>query len=217
MNHAINISECSVSSQVPSRRKSTTAWIRRVLVALAVVSATNAHAHSGAGAVGGFVSGFTHPLLGADHIVAMVAVGLWGAFLGRNAAWLLPVIFPAVMAFGGALGVLGVPVPAIETGIAVSGIVLGGAVLFASKPPLWVAGLIVGIFAIFHGHAHGTELPESASPLTYSMGFVIATGLLHLAGIGLGELSRWPWGTVAVRAGGGVIACVGLGFLLHVF
>ncbi len=187
------------------------------MVAVIVASTTNAHAHSGAGAVGGFVSGFTHPLLGADHIVAMVAVGLWGAFLGRKAAWLLPVIFPTVMAFGGALGVLGVPVPAIETGIAVSGIVLGGMVLLASKPPLWLAALIVGTFAIFHGHAHGTELPESASPLTYSMGFVIATGLLHLAGIGLGELSRWPWGTVAVRAGGGVIACVGLGFLLHVF
>lgn len=182
-----------------------------------VAGATNAQAHSGSGAVGGFVSGFTHPLLGADHIVAMVAVGLWGAFLGRKAAWLLPVVFPTVMAFGGALGVFGIPVPAIETGIAVSGIVLGSMVLLASKPPLWVAASLVGIFAIFHGHAHGTELPESASPLTYSMGFVIATGLLHLAGTGLGEISRWPWGTVVVRAGGGVIACVGLGFLLHVF
>ncbi len=216
MNH-LSTSESSSPLHHFSRRPSAGVWVRCILAALMVAGATNAQAHSGAEAVGGFVSGFTHPLLGADHIVAMVAVGLWGAFLGRKAAWLLPVVFPTVMAFGGALGVFGIPVPAIETGIAVSGIVLGSMVLLASKPPLWVAASLVGIFAIFHGHAHGTELPESASPLTYSMGFVIATGLLHLAGIGLGEISRWPWGTVVVRAGGGVIACVGLGFLLHVF
>jgi urease accessory protein len=177
----------------------------------------SAHAHSGEGAVGGFISGFTHPLFGADHIVAMVAVGLWGAFLGAPAVWLLPVVFPAVMAFGGALGVIGVPIPAIETGIALSGVVLGLMVLFAARPPLKVAAVLVGIFAIFHGHAHGTELPSAASPLTYSIGFVLSTGLLHLAGISLGLLTRWPWGQMAVRAGGAIIACVGLGFLMHWF
>lgn len=182
--------------------------------AFAAVS-SSAHAHSGEGAVGGFVSGFVHPLFGVDHIVAMVAVGLWGAFLGAPAVWLLPVVFPAVMAFGGALGVLGVPVPAIETGIALSGVVLGLMVLFAARPPIKVAALLVGFFAVFHGHAHGTELPSAASPLTYSIGFVVSTGLLHLGGIGFGLLTRWPWGRVLVRAGGAAIACVGFGFLVR--
>jgi len=184
---------------------------------LFLVATASAQAHSEGGEAGGFISGFTHPLFGADHIVAMVAVGLWGAFLGTPAVWLLPVIFPTVMAFGGALGVMGVPLPAIETGIALSGIVLGMMVLLASKPPIWVAAVLVGIFAIFHGHAHGTELPNSANPMTYSIGFVISTGLLHLSGIALGFLTRFPWGIPVVRGCGGVIACVGLGFLLHWF
>ena len=143
----------------------------------------------------------------------MVAVGLWGAFLGPPAIWLLPVTFPLVMALGGALGVAGVPLPGIETGIAASALVIGLAVLLALRPPLVVAAVIVGFFAIFHGHAHGTEMPQAASPLAYAAGFVIATGLLHLAGISLGLLTRWPPGAVAVRAFGAVIALAGLGFL----
>jgi urease accessory protein len=169
-------------------------------------------AHQG-GVIGGFASGFTHPILGWDHVIAMVAVGLWGAFLGMPAIWVLPVVFPLVMAFGGALGVMGVPVPSIETGIAVSSIVLGLMVAFAVRPPIWIAAVIVGAFAIFHGHAHGTELPGAANPITYSLGFVIATGLLHLLGIGFGLLVRWPLGKLAVRTGGGVIAMLGVGFL----
>ncbi len=163
---------------------------------------------------GGFASGFMHPILGLDHVVAMVAVGLWGAFLGKPAIWILPIVFPLVMAFGGALGVAGVDIPYIETGIALSGIVIGLAVLFMARPPIWIAAIIVGAFAIFHGHAHGTELPNSANPLVFSIGFVTATGLLHLAGIAIGELTRWAWGTMVVRASGGVIALIGLGFLL---
>jgi urease accessory protein len=194
------------------RRWSTLAFF--AACSLAAVS-SSAQAHSGEGAVGGFVSGFMHPLFGADHIVAMVAVGLWGAFLGAPAVWLLPVVFPAVMAFGGALGVLGVHVPAIETGIALSGVVLGLMVLFAARPPIKVAASLVGLFAIFHGHAHGTELPSAASPLTYSIGFVVSTGLLHLGGIGFGLLTRWPWGRVLVRAAGAAIACVGFAFLMN--
>jgi hypothetical protein len=116
------------------------------------------------------VAGFLHPLSGLDHIVAMVAVGLWGAILGAPALWLLPVVFPMVMAFGGALGVLGVPVPAVEAGIALSGIVLGLMVACSVRPPLWVASLLVACFAIFHGYAHGTELPDSANPLTFASG-----------------------------------------------
>lgn len=188
---------------------------RSIAMLLLFFGATSvAFAHSdAAGMAGGFISGFSHPLGGLDHIVAMVAVGLWGAFLGRPAIWLLPIVFPLVMTLGGVLGVAGIPVPQVETGIALSGLVLGLMVLLAVRPPLWVAAVLVGAFAIFHGHAHGTELPEAASPLAYSAGFVIATGLLHLGGILLGELSRWSWGAMAVRAGGAVIALVGVGFL----
>ena len=172
-----------------------------------------ASAHTEGGAVGGFISGFKHPVTGLDHIVAMVAVGLWGAFLGGRAMWLLPVVFPVVMAFGGALGVMGVPIPFVEKGIALSGIILGLMVAFAARPSLKYAAIIVGIFAIFHGHAHGTELPTAANPMTYAVGFVISTGLLHLSGIALGLLTRWPWGKVVVRIGGAAIALIGVGFL----
>lgn len=172
-----------------------------------------AGAHTETGVVGGLFSGFKHPLTGLDHMVAMFAVGLWGAFLGTRAMWTLPVVFPVVMALGGAAGVLGVPLPAVETCIALSAIVLGVMVASGARPPLWVAAVVVGFFAIFHGHAHGTELPKSANALAYAVGFVIATGLLHLCGIAVGLLVRWPWGRIAVRAGGGVIAAVGFAFL----
>ncbi len=186
----------------------------RVLIfALLLVLPMTAGAHSETGSIGGFISGFRHPLTGLDHIVAMVAVGLWGAYLGAPAMWLLPVVFPVVMAFGGALGVLGVPLPGVETCIALSGIVLGLAVALAARPPIWVAAVLVGFFAIFHGHAHGSELPQAANAMTYAVGFVVATGLLHLSGIAFGLLVRWPWGQVFVRASGAVICLVGFGFL----
>lgn len=183
------------------------------LLAAFALAAPLAQAHEGAGLAGGFMSGFAHPLLGWDHVIAMLAVGLWGAFLGAPALWLLPVVFPLVMAAGGALGVLGVPLPAVEIGIAVSAIALGGVVAGALRPPLWVAALLVALFAIFHGHAHGTELPQAASPLAYSLGFVVATGLLHLTGIALGLLTRWPAGRIAVRGMGAGIALLGVLFL----
>jgi urease accessory protein len=176
--------------------------------------ATQLHAHSSGGVIGGFASGFLHPVFGWDHIVAMVAVGLWGSFLGNPATWLLPVVFPLVMAIGGALGVLGIPLPAVETGIALSGVVLGLAVLFAVRAPLPVAAVIVGIFAIFHGYAHGTELPNAANPFAFAIGFMIATGLLHMAGIGLGLLTRLPYGNYIVRGLGGGVFLVGCAFLL---
>lgn len=173
-----------------------------------------AFAHTGEGAVGGFISGLLHPVLGPDHVIAMVAVGLWGAFLGMPATWLLPVVFPLVMAFGGILGILGVPVPAVEIGIAASAIALGALVAFAARPPIWIAAIIVGIFAIFHGHAHGTELPEAANALAYSLGFVLATGILHATGIAFGLLTKWPAGRVAVRSGGVIISILGCVFLV---
>jgi urease accessory protein len=172
-----------------------------------------ASAHEAAGGVGGLTSGFLHPLGGLDHIVAMVAVGLWGAILGGRAMWTLPVVFPVVMALGGALGVVGIGLPGVEAGIALSGVVLGLMVAVAARPPLWIAAVLVGVFAVFHGHAHGTELPHAANPLTYAIGFVIATGLLHLGGIAFGLLTKRPWGGMAIRVGGVAIALVGLGFL----
>jgi urease accessory protein len=184
-----------------------------LLAAVAVFAAAPAFAHDGAGVAGGFASGFLHPILGWDHVAAMVAVGLWGAFLGAPAIWLLPIVFPLVMAFGGALGIAGVPLPAVETGIAASAVVLGIMVALGARPPLWSAAIIVGAFAIFHGHAHGTELPAAADAVAYAAGFVIGTGLLHLIGITFGLATRWEAGKVAVRAAGGAIAVAGLAFL----
>jgi urease accessory protein len=186
---------------------------RPALLAVALILAATAAAHTGEAAGGGFVTGFLHPILGWDHVAAMVAVGLWGAFLGPPAIWLLPVTFPLVMALGGALGVAGVPIPGIEFGIAASALIIGVAVMLALRPPLVVAAVVVGFFAIFHGHAHGTEMPTAASPLAYAAGFVIGTGLLHLAGVSLGLLARSGAGALAVRGMGGLIALAGLGFL----
>jgi urease accessory protein len=163
----------------------------------------------------GFLTGFLHPLSGWDHMLAMVAVGLWGAYLGRPALWQLPVTFPLVMALGGALGIAGIALPFVEAGIAASALVLGLMVTLAVRPPLGVAAALVGIFAIFHGHAHGTELPHATSALGYAAGFVMATGLLHLGGIAMGLLIRWPAGQIVVRSAGGLIAAGGFVFLLR--
>lgn len=172
-----------------------------------------AEAHVRSGVAVGFESGVLHPITGWDHVVAMVAVGLWGSFLGRPAIWVLPVVFPLVMAFGGSLGVLDVPLPHVETGIAISAIVLGLMVATSARLPLARAAVIVGIFAIFHGHAHGTELPGVANPFAYALGFVIATGCLHILGILFGTLTKWKEGRIAVRTGGMAIAVTGLAFL----
>ena len=137
---------------------------RLALTALFASLASAALAHEGDAADGGFLTGFLHPILGWDHIAAMVAVGLWGAFLGPPAIWLLPVTFPLVMALGGALGVVGVPIPGIEYGIAASALIIGVAVMLALRPPLIIAAVVVGFFAIFHGHAHGTEMPGGREP-----------------------------------------------------
>src|SRR6056297_2342282 len=186
------------------------------LLCLTVFAAGGAHAHEATGVAGGFASGFMHPILGWDHVAAMVAVGLWGAFLGRPAIWLLPVVFPLVMALAAAAGVIGVPLPFVEAGIAASAIVLGLLIAFAVRPPLWVAALVVGAFAVFHGHAHGTELPQAVNPFAYAVGFVLSTGLLHAAGIALGLLLALPRGALAIRGGGGLISLAGAGFLFGV-
>jgi urease accessory protein len=179
----------------------------------AVLWAYPALAHVQQGEAAGFVTGLLHPVSGLDHVLAMVAVGLWGAQLGSPAIWLLPVCFPIVMAFGGMLGLMGVHLPGIEIGIAASGILLGAAVMVEFRPPLAVAAALVAFFAIFHGHAHGTELPPGQSALLYSMGFVLATGCLHAAGIGIGEVRRRPWGRSLLRAAGAVVAVGGTIFM----
>jgi urease accessory protein len=181
-------------------------------VLLLVLAGIPASAHTGSMS-GGFIGGFAHPLFGLDHVVAMVAVGLWGAFLGAPAIWVLPIVFPLVMACGGVIGILGVPLPGVETGIALSAIVLGMMVALAAKPPLPIAAVLVGAFAIFHGYAHGAELPPGTDAVAYSVGFVVATGLLHLTGIAFGQLARWPTGRMAVRVAGGAIALAGVAFL----
>lgn len=196
-------------TEVPSRLPR---WFA-LAIAVAVAAPTAAWAHSEASHAGGLVAGFLHPISGLDHAVAMVAVGLWGAVLGPPALWVLPVAFPMVMAFGGLLALLGVPFPGVEIGIAVSGLVLGLLVLLELRPPLGAAALVVASFALFHGYAHGAELPPGGNALLYSLAFVVATGLLHLLGILLGEIRRWPGGRLGVRAAGAGVALVGFWFL----
>jgi len=170
-------------------------------------------AHVQQGAAAGFLTGLRHPVSGLDHVLAMISVGLWGAQLGQPAVWLLPVTFPLVMAFGGFLGLVGVPLPGVEIGIALSAILLGVMVAFEARPPLAAAAVLVGFFAIFHGHAHGTELPVGQSGMLYSIGFVIATGCLHAVGIAIGIVHRWPAGRVALRVVGAAVALAGCYFL----
>ncbi|HTS02165.1 MAG TPA: HupE/UreJ family protein [Thermoanaerobaculia bacterium] len=192
------------------RRPSPEGLLALLVLALAMAPA---QAHVQAGEAGGFVSGFHHPISGLDHVLAMVSVGLWGAQLGAPAMWLLPVVFPMVMAIGGFLGLVGVPLPGVEIAIALSAVLLGLAVAREARPPLAAAAALVGFFAIFHGHAHGTELPPGQSGILYSIGFVVATGLLHLTGIAIGLVHRWPWGRAALRVAGTLVTIAGLGFL----
>lgn len=178
--------------------------MKNVALLLLLVAAP-ASAHNGTGLPGGFIAGFLHPLTGPDHLLAMVAVGLWGAFLGRPLLYLLPVIFPLMMVMGAELGMLDAPMPPVEIGIAVSLLALGTAIAAGWSAPVWLACSIVGVFALFHGYAHGRELPSAANPYAYSAGFVLATGSLHVFGILLG--------TLKMRSLGFAIAGAGLWFL----
>jgi urease accessory protein len=188
------------------------AWV--VLAAgVASLLSTPASAHTGTGLPGGFVSGFTHPLSGFDHLLAMVSVGVWGAFLGRPLIYVLPVVFPAMMVAGAIMGMFAVTVPPAEFVIALSVLVLGGCIALSVRAPVWAASLVVAVFAVFHGYAHGKELPSAADPVSYSAGFVLVTGFLHVSGIGLGTLNTRPHGVVATRSLGGVIAVLGAWFL----
>jgi len=198
---------------MPSNHRS----LRLGLTALAALAPTLAFAHPGvAGHTHGFVHGFAHPIGGIDHILAMVAVGIFAANLGGRALWAVPLTFMSFMVVGGALGMLGVSVPFVEVGIALSIVVLGIAVAVKWNWPLTAAMAMVGLFAVFHGHAHGTEMPLDASGASYALGFVAATGLLHLAGIGIG-LAIGKTGQLTshrvTQAGGVAVALAGVAVL----
>jgi urease accessory protein len=177
-----------------------------LLVLLALPSI--AHAHVGVGEPSGFYNGAIHPITGLDHICAMVAVGLWAAQRGGKAIWLVPLTFVSVMAIGGWLGTMGRSVPFVEQGIVASVLILGVLIAAAVRLPLVVSVLIVGLFALFHGHAHGAEMPATASGLLYGLGFIFSTVFLHLCGIGLG-LSAQRFGTPQLvrYAGVAIMAC----------
>jgi urease accessory protein len=183
-------------------------------IALALLPGGGALAHIIQGQAGGFGQGFEHPLTGVDHFLAMFAVGIWGAQMGGRAVWALPVTFPLIMAAGGLAGMLGLPLPHVELGIAVSILALGSAIAFAWRPVEIVALVLIGIFAICHGYAHGVELPSAADPADYAAGFVIATGLIHLLGVGVGLGLGKPFGGRLARTLGGVIAVGGIYFLV---
>jgi urease accessory protein len=184
------------------------------LIAAAVPAA--AYAHPAIGEAAGFTHGFAHPMTGLDHILAMVMVGVLAFQLGGRATWLLPATFVLVMAGGGALGMAGVNVPFVEIGIALSVVVLGAVVALNIKAPVAAAMAVVGLFAIFHGHAHGAEMPENAAGLTYAAGFMLATAILHMAGLALGfAIGRGGerTGGLATRVAGGFATIAGVGLL----
>jgi urease accessory protein len=188
-------------------------WLLVAMLASALPVVAWAHVESGVAGDGGFLSGFVHPLTGLDHVAAMVAVGLWGAILRAPAIWALPIAFPLIMTVGAVLGIMGIPLPGIDLGIAASAIVLGTMVAGLVRPPLAVAIALVAFFAIYHGHPHGAALPDFGVPLWYAAGFVVSTGLLHACGIGVGLLFRWPAGRAVVRGLGLCIGAAGLVFL----
>ena len=191
------------------------------LSAVFVFAPAMAFAHSGHGDTSGLTHGFSHPITGIDHVLAMVAVGVLAAQLGGRALWLVPLGFVAIMAGAAAVGMAGIPLPFSEAGISLSVIVLGLAVAFRLSLPELAAMALVGFFAVFHGHVHGAEMPAAASGALYALGFVAATAMLHATGVGIGLLVGWEGGTSSrrlVQGGGGAMALFGLaalpGFLL---
>lgn len=188
------------------------------IAAAVSLTPTAAFAHTGIGDGHGFIHGFAHPLGGLDHVLAMVMVGMFAWQLGGRALWLVPATFVVVMTAGGALAVAGIPMPFVEFGIAASVIVLGAILALGVKAPVAIAMGIVGLFAIFHGHAHGTEMPFAASGAAYAAGFALATALLHASGIaagfGTGRIGA-AQGRLAYRFGGGLAALAGVAILTH--
>jgi len=186
--------------------------LRIPLLALALaLPAGSALAHTGHGAAGGLAAGLVHPLAGLDHLLAMVAVGMLGVQLGRRTLWLLPLTFMGVMLLGGLVAMGGVGLAVVELGILLSVLVLGALLTLGRNLPQALALALVAGFALFHGHAHGAEMPAAASGLLYGLGFLVATGALHGAGIALG-LGLARAGSLGwLRYAGAVILVLGLG------
>jgi urease accessory protein len=185
-----------------------------ILISGVCVIPQGAAAHIIQGAQGGFGSGFEHPLTGPDHFLAMFAVGLWGAQMGGRLVWTLPVTFPLIMVVGGITGMLGWSLSGTEIGIALSILTLGMAIALAWHPAEWMAICLIAFFALCHGYAHGVELPLAADPADYAIGFVVATGMIHLSGIGIGLALNKPMGGRLTRMLGALIGISGIYFLV---
>ncbi len=183
---------------------------------LALLSALPASAHVMDGPLGGFGSGFGHPLAGFDHLLAMLAVGLWGAQMGGRSVWTLPATFPMIMCVGGIIGMTGVlPDQPIEYGIAVSVIVLGGAIAAAWRAPEWAALVLIAAFALMHGYPHGVLAPRASDPAAFTVGFVVSTGVIHVIGIAIGAALKPIGGGRLVQAMGAAISVAGFWFLFQ--
>jgi urease accessory protein len=184
-------------------------------VAMGLALTAPAFAHTGVGAHShGFAAGFLHPLMGLDHMLAMLGVGVWAAQLGKRATWLVPAAFVAVMITGAGLALAGAPLPMVEFGIAGSVLVIGALIAFGTRLPAGVAMSLAGLFALFHGHAHGTELPGFAHPAAYGAGFVAATALLHASGVAIALAVRQHAARLPFRIAGAMMALVGGSMLL---
>jgi urease accessory protein len=177
-----------------------------------------AYAHDGTNlALGGFLSGLVHPVLGYDHLLAMLSVGILSAQIGGRAIWTVPATFVSVMAVGGLLGLIDIGLTATEFGIAVSLVILGSVIAAERRLSILVAMVGVGFFAIFHGYAHGSEVPETAEPFLYALGFLMGTALIHITGVVIGDISRhYERGKIILRVGGALIALIGLLFVFGV-
>lgn len=183
----------------------------KILLLFALVfSSTNLFAHPLSGTQSGFSNGFFHPLSGLDHILAMLAVGIWAVQMGGKAKWIIPISFVVLMTIGGALGMNNINLPFAEIGILVSVIVLGVLILAGVRLPVLVSSVLVGVFALCHGHAHGAELPAAASGVAYAIGFALTTIVLHLSGIGFGAAVNKFANERIVKFSGALIVLMGL-------
>ena len=194
-------------------------FVNAILIALAItIIPSTVYAHEGGNMpLGGFLSGLVHPVLGYDHLLAMLSVGILSAQIGGRAIWTVPATFVGVMAFGGALGLIDMGITITELGIALSLVILGSVIASERRLPIILAMVGVGFFAIFHGYAHGAEMPQTAQPVAYAFGFLTGTALIHITGVLIGDMSkRYQRGPQVLRVGGGLIAIVGLLFVFGI-